>query len=412
MSLLSRVLHRLRRRAPLQPRAFTNPGFTRIAQDKRIEEEIFPDYLAAQYYPVRVGEVFVNRYQVVGKLGFGAHSTVWLARDLNQHGHVALKVFIYSQALGGHVNNEIAMYKRMEQRASSHPGRGAVRTLLDSFRVNGPDGEHLCLVHPPLWESVANAVRRCLPPRLPTSGLRFVLKDLFLALEYLHKECQIVHTDIKADNIMFSIPDLSVLADFEEEEIRNPCPRKEIDGRVIYTSRAIGSLGKIGPPVLCDFGSAVFGEEEHLECVQPNAYRSPEVTLKASWDYKIDIWSVGCMIWDIYEGRQLFRGIDPEHHAYRRRAHLAEIIALLGPPPTDLLARGNLTSKFFSQEGQFTAGINLPTPVALEAIETNLTGEDKRRFLEFMWKMLHWDPRQRSSPGELYQDPWLQEQNQ
>lgn len=85
MSLLSRVLHRLRRRAPLQPRAFTNPGFTRIAQDKRIEEEIFPDYLAAQYYPVRVGEVFVNRYQVVGKLGFGAHSTVWLARDLKYY---------------------------------------------------------------------------------------------------------------------------------------------------------------------------------------------------------------------------------------------------------------------------------------------------------------------------------------
>lgn len=97
---------------------------------------------------------------------------------------------------------------------------------------------------------------------------------------------------------MFSILDLSVLADFEEEEIRNPCPRKEMDGRVIYTSRAIRSLGMIGPPVLCDFGSAVFGEEEHIECVQPNAYRSPEVTLRASWDYKIDIWSVGCMVSD------------------------------------------------------------------------------------------------------------------
>ncbi|KAI8947219.1 kinase-like domain-containing protein [Xylaria longipes] len=248
---------------------------------------------------------------------------------------------------------------------------------LDSFRVTGPDGEHLCLVHPPLWESVADAVRRCLPPRLPTSGLWFVLKDLFLALEYLHKECQIIHT-----------------------------------GRVIYTSRAIRSPGTIGPPVLCDFGSAVFGEEEHLECVQANAYRSPEVTLRASWGYEIDIWNVGCMIWDIYEGRQLFHGIDPEHHAYRRRAHLAEIIALLGPPPKSLLARGNLTSKFFSPEGQFVSGIDLLAPTSLEATETNLTGEEKRRFLEFMRKMLNWDPAQRSSPGELYQDPWLQEQNQ
>jgi serine/threonine-protein kinase SRPK3 len=95
---------------------------------------------------------------------------------------------------------------------------------------------------------------------------------------------------------MFGITDFSVFADFEEEEIHNPCPRKEVEGRTIYTSRAIKSPGQIGPPVLCDFGSAVFGDSEHLDCVQPNVYRAPEVTLRAPWDYKIDIWNVGCMV--------------------------------------------------------------------------------------------------------------------
>lgn len=47
----------------------------------------------------------------------------------------------------------------------------------------------------------------------------------------------------------------------------------------------------------------------------------------------------------------MFHGIDPEHHAYRRRAHLAEIIALLGPPPENLLARSPLASTFFSNNG-------------------------------------------------------------
>lgn len=75
-------------------------------------------------------------------------------------------------------------------------------------------------------------------------------------------------------------------------------------------------------------------------------------------------------IWDIYEGRQLFRGIDPEHHAYRRRAHLAEIIALLGPPPTDLLARGNLTSKFFSQEGGLSQLLISDTQMACVSANT------------------------------------------
>ncbi|OAA34170.1 ABC transporter, transmembrane domain, type 1 [Beauveria brongniartii RCEF 3172] len=42
-------------------------------------------------------------------------------------------------------------------------------------------------------------------------------------------------------------------------------------------------------------------------------------------------------LWDIFEGKQLFYAVDPEHKAYRRRAHLSEIVALLGPPPKDLL---------------------------------------------------------------------------
>ncbi|KAK8116055.1 CMGC/SRPK protein kinase [Apiospora sp. TS-2023a] len=289
MSFTSWAWLRLGRRALLRPRTFSNPNFIRIPLDQKVEEEKLPDYLPARYYPVRIGEVFVDRYQVVGKLGFGATSTVWLARDLmSQQRHVALKVFIRSQALGKkRVGNEIAMYRRMEQRASSHPGRGVVRTLLDSFRVDGPDREHLVLAHPPLGESVEGAIRRSSPRHLTVFGVRFVLKDISLALD----------ADIKADNIMFGIADPSLFAEFEEEEIRNPCPRKEIEGRTIYISRAISSPGKIGPPVLCDFGSAVFGDRgEHLECVQPNVYRAPEVTLRAHWDYKIDIWNVGCMV--------------------------------------------------------------------------------------------------------------------
>lgn len=53
-----------------------------IPLHEKIEEELFPDYLASRYYPVRIGEILKNRYQIVGKLGFGASSTVWLARDL------------------------------------------------------------------------------------------------------------------------------------------------------------------------------------------------------------------------------------------------------------------------------------------------------------------------------------------
>ena len=50
-------------------------------------------------------------------------------------------------------------------------------------------------------------------------------------------------------------------------------------------------------------------------------------------------------------GENLFHGIDPEHHEYRRRAHLAEMISLLGPPSPGPLSQGELWSKFFSEDG-------------------------------------------------------------
>ncbi len=47
-----------------------------------IEEEKLKFYEPEQYYPVHIGEVVKSRYEVVGKLGYGAYSTVWLCRDL------------------------------------------------------------------------------------------------------------------------------------------------------------------------------------------------------------------------------------------------------------------------------------------------------------------------------------------
>jgi len=154
--------------------------------------------------------------------------------------------------------------------------------------------------------------------RLPVPVLGIVLKRLFLALDFLHSECQLIHTgidhfgrglytlvlfqltnpvlDIKADNIMFGIKDDTVFEEFEEEELRNPCPRKEVEGRWIYTSRELRRPKRYGPPVLCDFGSTVSGEKERLGDVQPDIYRSPEVILQAPWQYKIDIWNAGCLV--------------------------------------------------------------------------------------------------------------------
>lgn len=79
-----------------KPLAFSNTNFGRIPLEEKLEEEFIPGYVASRYYPVRIGQIFNDRYQVIGKLGFGATSTVWLARDLR---YGLLLLFFFSLLL-------------------------------------------------------------------------------------------------------------------------------------------------------------------------------------------------------------------------------------------------------------------------------------------------------------------------
>ncbi|KAH7095003.1 kinase-like domain-containing protein [Paraphoma chrysanthemicola] len=399
MSMLPSLLRSLPKfRQSWKPLHFSNLDFVRLPADQKIEEETRPDYVASRCYPARIGEVFKERYQVVGKLGYGASSTVWLARDMSHRRYVTLKLYINSASLGQHLDDELEMYKRISKASKSHPGRTSVRSLLDSFDLDGPEDKHRCLVHAPLWESVLTFLRRNPIHRLPAPVLAFVLQRSFLSLDYLPTEY------IKADNIMFGIEDDSVFSDFEDRELKTPCARKEIDGRVIYESHELRMPKEWGAPVLCDFGSAVPGDVEHSEDIQPDIYRAPEVIIEAPWSYSADIWNVGCMIWSIFENEPLFTGHDPELQTYRSRAHIAEMVSLLGQPPRELLAQGRLSEKNFTKEGGVCAGVPVPDHVLLEDRETSLEGEDKARFLNLMTKILQWEPGKRASAKELAED--------
>lgn len=69
-------------RPPSPPRQLSAVGFQTLDPSQSIEEETFAWYDPKYFYPVRIGEVFQSRYQVIGKLGYGSYSTVWLCRDL------------------------------------------------------------------------------------------------------------------------------------------------------------------------------------------------------------------------------------------------------------------------------------------------------------------------------------------
>lgn len=105
-----------------------------------------------------------------------------------------------------------------------------------------------------------------------------------------------IHIDIKSDNILQEIEDKSILENFTQAELKNPSPRKVVNGLPVYASRCFDLPKVFGRAVLSDFGSAVQGDERRNHDAQPNVYRSPEVMLKTDWGYPVDIWNVGVMV--------------------------------------------------------------------------------------------------------------------
>ncbi|KAL5328972.1 hypothetical protein ACEPPN_002481 [Leptodophora sp. 'Broadleaf-Isolate-01'] len=277
--------------------------------------------------------------------------------------------------------------------------------LLDSFDITTATGSHICMVHKPLGLRISDFQALIPGGKLPQDILKLTLKHVLLALEFLHSECNLAHTDIQAKNILMGIDDENVLTEFEEAEVRDPSPCKVDGDRVIYTSRQMRVRGSAGRPVLCDFGEVRIGDGKFTEDIQPFLYRAPEVILRKPWDKKVDIWNLGVLIWDLSQSKHLFDARDANNET-TNIVHLAEMIALLGSPPKSFLEESPIVGDYFDKSGRWIGDVKIPS-TSLEEFEENLEGKEKVLFLQFMRKMLRWVPEERMSAFDLLDDPWL-----
>lgn len=369
----------------------------------KIEEERMPAFDRGLFYPVKLGDVFRSRYQVLSKLGFGANSTVWFCRDLHQHRYIALKIYIRSSE----VNREVQVLKHLSSVKTNHPGSSLVRKMIEEFEITGPSGSHQCIVYEPLLTSLLHFQATLKPQSLPEDLLKGALQQLLLALDYLHSEAHVIHTDIQAKNILIGSKDDSIFREWDTSEEAEPSPRKVDSSHTIYKSRPFhrkkGWSG-FGMPLLSDFGEARLGDV-HDGSIQPDIYRAPEVILGMSWTSKVDIWNVGALIWDLFEDHHLFDGRGP--NGDHSDAHLlAEMIAMLGPAPLNFLRKAPQSRKYWDSNGRWKGAIEVPQ-CSLEDSEEYLEGENKKMFMQFVRKMLRWDPEERQSAPELLTDPWL-----
>ncbi|KZT02281.1 protein kinase [Laetiporus sulphureus 93-53] len=402
-----RVTRNARPRRPSPPRLFPTSGFEVIDNSCLVEEETWEWYRPDEFYPVRIGEVLKSKYQVVGKLGYGGYATVWLCRDLAEHRHVTLKIGT-CHGLSG----ELSVSNYLRTIKTSHIGSSLVREMLDEFEVTSHNQKYQAIVYSPLAITLRGFRKMLTTKSLPAELLKLVLKHIFLALDFLHTEARVIHTDIQEKNILLGLDDNSAKDDlkkFEKQEVEFPSPRKIDSDRIIHTSRPlVPRIYNYGRPVLCDLGEARFGKLNPMDDIQPYQYRAPEVILDIPWDEKVDIWNVGVLIWDLFENGNLFKTRGGAENKKDNIYHLAHMIALLGLPPKDFLERSQTDRpwQWFDRNGNWKGVADIPK-TSLEDAEKNLAGEDKALFLHFVRKMLRWKPEERASARELLDDPWL-----
>ncbi|PYH82428.1 kinase-like protein [Aspergillus uvarum CBS 121591] len=260
----------------------------------------------------------------------------------------------------------------------SHCGCSLIRTLLNSF-------EPLSMYQPRFADG------RMLLPLIKT-----YIRTLLTGLDYLHQECRVVHTDLKREDIMSQLE-------------RRMASKIDSTERLVYQS--CNDFGSLKSPrsvaQLVDFGLATRLAEDDdwgIWPIQPDHYRAPQVILGIGWQMPAIF---GTWLWDLVEGKELFQRIYKPHGRYDAKRHIAQMIALPGPPALEILGRYQSMRTLCETAEEYFCG---PFFDNNETV-CFLKGEEKEAFLDLVRKMLLWNHNYRRQAGGLAGLPFLQPQN-
>lgn len=133
--------------------------------------------------------------------------------------------------------------------------------------------------------------------KVPVEFVKHVVQRLLGCVNWLFCDCDVIHTEVTATNVLLSVNDESSLQRIEEAEATNPSKPSNVNGYPIYPSRGepISMLELNLDPVLTDFGSSRSAAAVNKDWWMPDTHRAPEVLMGLPWDAQVDVWSIGVM---------------------------------------------------------------------------------------------------------------------
>ncbi|KAM9752692.1 SRSF protein kinase 3 isoform 2-T2 [Menidia menidia] len=360
------------------------------------------EYCYGGYHPVRVGDTFNRRYQVVSKLGWGFFSTVWLCVDLKSGRRVAVKVLKSGPGFAQAGQDELALLRCAAGASARRPSSPRVVQLLDEFKLAGVNGVHMCLVLELLGPDLRSWQVCFGNPGLQRPWVKQILTQVLQGLDYLHTKCKIIHTDIKPENILICLDEQS-LKPTAGASTPLPLDAKTTEGGRINPY----SLKEIAVKI-ADLGSSCWVYKHFCEEIQTRQYRSLEVLLGSEYGPPADIWSVACMAFELVTGDSLFHPKAGESISLEED-HIAQISELLGKIPPAVALSGKYAADYFSRRGELTRG----GPLGLWSLHDVLLEKygfqlgEASALADLLTRMLDYQPHRRATAAECLRHPWL-----
>ncbi|KAK7516877.1 kinase-like domain-containing protein [Phyllosticta citriasiana] len=288
------------------------------------------------------------------------------------------------------------------------PGTRHLLQVLDNFSTSGPYGSHHCIGIELVGQGVQELCKEHLPEgRLPGKVLQ--------GLDRLHKQ-GILHGDLHTGNFAFALPYTDHIDEKEfcqqlgKQEIStftlnrkkcvDPTLPEYIVRRAIFPKQPFDSM----PIKIIDFGQAFRSKEtapENLD--QPLVVRAPAIIFGDKLDQRVDIWNMGCMIFELATGHPPFEGL------LSSPAHVREILSTIGgkiPEQWQQKAKKMNISLQVWEDSDDEYTIQAQFQDCCPRQESWST-EDAWKMGELVEKMLVLDPAARASAREILADPWF-----
>ncbi|KAL8584809.1 hypothetical protein ACOMHN_037514 [Nucella lapillus] len=276
-----------------------------------------------------------HTYEVLEFLGRGTFGQVCKCWKQGTNDIVAIKILKNHPSYARQGQIEVSILQHLSQESADD--YNFVRAF-ECFQHKN----HTCLVFEMLEQNLYDFLKQNKFQPLPLRSIRPITQQVLTALNKL-KELNLIHADLKPENIMLVDP-----------------------GRQPYRVKVI------------DFGSASYANKAMCSTyLQSRYYRAPEILLGLPFSEAIDMWSLGCVIAELFLGWPLY----PGSSEYDQIRYISQTQGL---PPEHMLNRASKTTRFFMHESNETTGFQifyrLKTTEENEA-ETKIKSKEARKYI-------------------------------